>query len=214
MPYIVKKVKGKDIQFGNSTTTILDLDVKGLENENKAKKGSITYKEILEIKSRLGHLNFAKNINYIHDEARSDLIKSITHIENFYESIWERTLIELMFITNYYLGLIENTIYFEKVMKSSGDRFEYWFLNNVKYTMSNKIKDFYINLCIEGANNSSLEIFEEDVTLKSKEIVKIIELQHIDEIKNILNEQWRKSYDEYLERKEKNEEKRKALIFE
>lgn len=216
MPYIVKEVKSKEIKVGDSSTTILDLEntqAIAAEKEKNNKIGTLTYKDILEIKTKLGHLDFAKNLSYINDEKRIALIKEITEIENFYENIWERTLLELMFITGYYLKLIENEIFFEKIIKSSGDKFDYWFFNNVKYTMSKKIKDFYVDLCIQSAENSTLSIYEEDVTLKSKEIVGVIEFQHINEIKDILNEQWDKSYEIYLATKDKNEEKRKALIF-
>lgn len=212
MPYIVKEVKSKKIKVGDSSTMVLDLE--GSQNKYEQEKiGTLTYKDILEIRNRLGHLDFAKNLSYINDEKRLAIVKEITDIENFYENIWERTLLELMFITGYYLKLIENEIFFEKIIKSSGDKFDYWFYNNVKYTMSKKIKDFYVDLCIQSAENSPLSIYEEDVTIKAKEIVGIIEFQHINEVKTALNEQWDKSYEQYLATKEKNEEKRKALIF-
>ncbi len=105
MPYIIKNVKGTEIQKGVLVNDKKDSD--DFELANSEGKG-ITYEEIMKIKSSYSHLNSFNNLNYLNDNERVHLIKKIAEVDQFYQNIWERTLIELMFITNYYMSLISN----------------------------------------------------------------------------------------------------------
>ena len=142
MPYIIKDIKGTEIQKGVVVNDKKEKDSDNFELENSEGKG-ITYEEVMKIKSSYSHLNSFNNLNYLNDNERVRLIKGIADVDQFYQNIWERTLIELMFITNYYMSLISNLNSFEQIYKS-GTKFEYWFSNNVRYTMLEKIKEFYI----------------------------------------------------------------------
>lgn len=209
MPYIIKNIKATEIQKG-----VLVNDKKETENfelTNSEGKG-ITYEEIMEIKSSYGHLNSFNNLNYLNDNERVILIKKIAEIDQFYQNIWERTLIELMFITNYYMSLISNLNSFEQIYKN-GTKFEYWFSNSVRYTMLEKIKEFYIKTSRIYAEFSPIDIYEKDVEQKAKEIVLKIDNFHIKDVEHLLNVRWNETLTEYIEWNQKQEEKRKTMIF-
>ena len=107
MPYIIKDIKGTEIQKGVVVNDKKEKDSDNFELENSEGKG-VTYEEVMQMKSSYSHLNSFNNLNYLNDNERVRLIKKIAEVDQFYQNIWERTLIELMFITNYYMSLISN----------------------------------------------------------------------------------------------------------
>ncbi len=209
MPYIIKNVKGTEIQKGVLVNDKKDND--DFELANSEGKG-ITYEEIMKIKSSYAHLNSFNNLNYLNDNERVHLIKKIAEVDQFYQNIWERTLIELMFITNYYMSLISNLNSFEKIYKN-GSKFEYWFSNSVRYTMLEKIKEFYIKTSKIYAEFSPIDIYEKDVEYKAKEIILKIDNFHLKDVKNLLETKWNETFAEFIEWNQKQEEKRKTMIF-
>ncbi len=209
MPYIIKNVKGTEIQKGVLVNDKKDSD--DFELANSEGKG-ITYEEIMKIKSSYSHLNSFNNLNYLNDNERVHLIKKIAEVDQFYQNIWERTLIELMFITNYYMSLISNLNSFEKIYKN-GSKFEYWFSNSVRYTMLEKIKEFYIKTSKIYAEFSPIDIYEKDVEYKAKEIILKIDNFHLKDVKNLLESKWNETFAEFVEWNQKQEEKRKTMIF-
>lgn len=209
MPYIIKNVKGTEIQKGVLVNDKKDND--DFELANSEGKG-ITYEEIMKIKSSYSHLNSFNNLNYLNDNERVHLIKKIAEVDQFYQNIWERTLIELMFITNYYMSLISNLNSFEKIYKN-GSKFEYWFSNSVRYTMLEKIKEFYIKTSKIYAEFSPIDIYEKDVEYKAKEIILKIDNFHLKDVKNLLETKWNETFAEFIEWNQKQEEKRKTMIF-
>ncbi len=210
MPYIIKNVNGEEIQKG----VVISDNKKNegnFEIDGSQGKG-ISYDEIMKIKSSYSHLNTFNNLNYLNDNERVKLIKEIAEVDEFYENIWERTLIELMFITNYYMSLISNLNSFEQMYKN-GAKFEYWFSNNVKYTMLEKIKEFYIKTSIIYAEHSPINIYEKDVEQKAKEIAIKIDNYHLKDVKELLESKWNETLVKFNEWNEKQEQKRKAMIF-
>ena len=143
MPYIIKDIKGTEIQKGVVVNDKKEKDSDNFELENSEGKG-ITYEEVMKIKSSYSHLNSFNNLNYLNDNERVRLIKGIAEVDQFYENIWERTLIELMFITNYYMSLISNLNSFEQIYKS-GTKFEYWILHVPYICLEMRIK-YYCKL--------------------------------------------------------------------
>ncbi|MBD5423408.1 MAG: hypothetical protein HDR43_02845 [Mycoplasma sp.] len=210
MPYIIKKIEGEEINVNNQGVLILDKE-KNFKLEETHGSG-LSYEKIIELKSSFSHLNFLKDVNYLNDNERALIIQEIKDVENFYENIWERTLIELMFITQYYMSLISNLQSFDQIVKTN-DQFEYWFLNNVEYTMLEKIKEFYIKTCKAYADISTINIYEQDVEAKAKDIVNRIQKYHVNDVKEMLESKWDETYEEHKKWKIKEEEKRKTMIF-
>lgn len=215
MPYIVKKIIGEEIGLGDQRTLILDV-----ANSDKNEKDfrlisygrGLSYDQIELIKSRFSNVDFLKDINYINDKETMILMKQVENVERFYEITSEKTLIELMFITQYYLSLVSSLASFEKIFKN-GMKFDYWFSNNVKYTMLEKIKLFYISISKACANKISMDIYEKDVEAKAKELINKIENQHIREVEALLREAWEETYKEIVDWNKKQEKKRKSILF-
>ena len=211
MPYIIKDIKGTEIQKGVVVNDKKEKDSDNFELENSEGKG-VTYEEVMQMKSSYSHLNSFNNLNYLNDNERVRLIKGIAEVDQFYENIWERTLIELMFITNYYMSLISNLNSFEQIYKS-GTKFEYWFSNNVKYTMLEKIKEFYIKTSKAYAEFSPIDIYEQDVEHNAKEIILKIDNFHLKDVEHLLATRWNETLTEFIEWNQKQEAKRKTMIF-
>lgn len=216
MPFISKKLKSEEIEFGNKKTLILDIKktaeiTKELETEGLTGK-SLSLIEIRKIKETFGNLESFKDILIKDDKKWLTTLLQIKNIEEFYDIVWERTILELMFLSQYYLSLISNPQSFEIVLKS-GDEFEFWFKNNVKYNMLEKIKNFYLKLTRIYANKISIDIYEVDVEAKSKEVINEIKNNHLIQIKEFLSNKWDEAMNNYKVWIKKTQQKRKSILF-
>ncbi len=219
MPYIVKKLKADEIDFANKRTLVLDVKetnrmIKDEETEfiNKLKNRD-TYE--LEKVSKIfrGYSLFEEVV------ANKDAIKSfsielpqIETEEEFFEIVWNQTVFELMFISQYYLQLVSDSASFEKIIFGNNE-FDYWFENDVKYVMVEKIERFYRDLCRYYADRVSLNIFEIDVEAKTKEVADEIIFNHLVQVKSILESAWSTALIKFEEWQNKINKKRESILF-
>ena len=216
MPYIVKKLESELVDVANQKTLILDVEktaelTKELDLLGELGHG-ITYKEVLKLRESFGDLSSFQGLLVGENSKWISIIKQIENIEEFYNIVWERTIVELMFISQYYISLISTPQSFEKVL-NGGSEFEFWFLNSVKYNMLEKVKDFYMKTIRAYANNISLDVYETDVLIKAKEVMDEIENNHLNQVKDLLETTWNNTEIEYKKWLEKETNKRKTIIF-
>lgn len=214
MPFIRKKIESEKIELDNVETTILDVEkTKELVLQEQERVLSLSYKDIEDLRSKyVSNAAFQKILSNA-DERWTMIKKNIDNVEVFYEIIWSRTHLELMFLTRYYSSEIVNPLSFEMLIKNK-TKFEYWWINNVKYNLLNKLKIFYIKAAEIYANLVSVDIFETDVEMKAKEAIDNIEDIYLDDVKAYFEYEWNKSKKYYEEIfKSKQDEKRKSIIF-
>lgn len=221
MPYIVKKVEVDTIKLDNTKTLVLankENDEKSYEKDDEdihIELDEITYKQILEFQKKIGY-NYKKRNNkkniYINEQNQDKIYKHIDNIQEFYAILWERTIIELMFISQYYSSLISEHKSFEQILKGV-NQFEFWFNNNVKYNMLIKIRNFYFKIAEICANKITLNIYETDVEEKIKLILKDIEENHLVQIKEFLHSKWNESLAKHKEWLKNTMAKRKTILF-
>lgn len=218
MPFIKKHVIGEKIEFAGQEALTKDIEKTkeiSLEFSKLGLSGrGLTYKEALEIKNDFAHVDiFSKAAERALVKNNDiEILAQIKNINDFYEIIWERTVIELMFMSQYYLSLISTPQSFEKLVATK-DKFDSWFTNTVSYNMIYKIKSFYIDLVKIYASKTSLDIYETDLEIKVKEILEDIKNSHIKQIKVFLSEKWeesRKKFDEWIR---KENMKRNTVLF-
>ncbi len=217
MPFVTKRLESEEIDFGGRKTLILDVEkTHELSLSNRNIQG-ISYKDAIKFKENFRDMEAFKetvknNDSEVYWKNKEMVIAQIDNIEEFYDIIWERTILELMFISQYYLLLISNPASFENVYQGSKE-FEYWFLNNVKYNMLNKIKDFYIKTTIIYANKVSMNVYETDLDIKVKEILDEIENNHLKQVEGLLENTWNDTLEKYISWKEIQDNKRKSILF-
>lgn len=217
MPYIVKKLTTHEADVAGKKALVLDAQktaelTQELELNGELGQG-ITYKEVLQLKERFGDIAlFTKIAENNSDMKWLSTIKQAQNIEQFYDIVWERTILELMFMSQYYISTISEPRAFEQVLQG-GTEFEFWFQNTVKYNMLDKIKEFYIKTVEAYANNVSMDIYESDVLIKAKEVMKEIEETHLEQLKKVLESTWNDTYEKYLEWEKKEKARRDSIIF-
>lgn len=215
MPYILKDIVQDEIKIDETPTLILDVQQTKMKNENIIDKQNIkglSVKEINDIKNKYSDIDLFQKVLDKTEEEWESILKQIENVEEFYELVWERTLLELIFVTQYYIKSISDPKSFD-LISISNTEFEFWFNNNVEYNMLEKIKEFYVKTIENYANQVSIDIYESDTGEKTKEILKNIKNGHLTQIKNVLNNAWNEANENYKEWLKKEEQKRKTIIF-
>ncbi|MBR2848959.1 MAG: hypothetical protein IKL15_01185 [Mycoplasmataceae bacterium] len=215
MPYIVKKVEIDTIKLDNTKTLVLgDKEKKPYDDEEiNVELDEISYKQILEFQKKIGYGNKKiKQLIKINEQNKEMVYKHIDNIQEFYAILWERTIIELMFISQYYSSLISEHKSFEQILRGV-NQFEFWFNNNVKYNMLIKIRNFYFKIAEICANKTTLNIYETDVEQRVKLILQDIEKNHLVQIKEFLHSKWDESFEKHKEWLKTRTEKRKTILF-
>lgn len=212
MPFVIKKLESENVNIAETKTLILDMEKTSEIEKGLGLSKGLTYKEALDIKEKFSALEGFKGASVTKDSNWLTILKQIDNIEEFYSIIWDRTILELMFISQYYISLISNPQSFEQVLLS-GDQFDFWFDNNVKYNMLEKIKKFYLVVARIYANKTSIDIFETDVEAKAKIILDEIENNHLVQVKEFLRTTWETAAIRQKEWDKKQEMKRKTIIF-
>lgn len=215
MPYILKEIVQDEVKIDETPTLILDVQQTKVINKNidesKYVKG-ISVKEINELKDKYADIEFFQDVVQKSDVEWESILKQIENVEEFYNLVWERTLLELIFITQFFINSISEPKSFE-LLSMSNTEFDFWFSNNVEYTMLERIKDFYVKTIESYANQVSIDIYESDTAQKTKEILEKIESGHLSQLKKVLNNAWNEASENYKEWLKKEEEKRKTIIF-
>lgn len=219
MPYIKSRIQSENVVFEGVETTILDVEkTRELSlNEQKQKElsvNSLSYKDIEDLRDKYVSNEMFLKILESADERWQAIKKNVESIEIFYEIIWSRTHLELMFLAKYYTQELINPLSFELLVKN-GAKFEYWWENNVKYNFLVKLKKFYMDAAEVYANVSPINIYEKDVVFKAKEAIENIEDAYLLDVKKYLEFEWKKAKEYYDEVFSKiQEEKRKSILFE
>lgn len=216
VPYIVKKLETQEIEVGNRKTLILDVEKTMELTEEMSLNGELgkglTYKEAIQIKNNFGDLTLFKDLVNKSDSKWISIIRQIENIDEFYNIVWEKTILELMFMSQYYISLISKLESFEQVIKG-GAEFDYWFLNSVKYNMLEKIKDFYLKTTQIYANKVSIDVYETDIEIKVKEILDEIENNHLLQVRDLLKTTWNNTMSKFKEWEAVQNKKRRTIIF-
>lgn len=218
MPFIAKDLITEEIEFGNYKTLVLNSEkmmsmTKELSIDEELQQGGLSYKSILELRNIYGNFSlfsdFFKKNNKVE---KVILFKSIENVEEFYNILWERTIIEIMFISQYYFALISNLETFDQIVKV-GSSFGAWFKDIVEYNMIEKVKRFYLTLARVYANKLSFNIYESDIEIKLKDLVNEIKGAHLLQVKELLESAWNESMSKYDEWEKVQQAKRKTIIF-
>lgn len=214
MPLIRTKIKYEDILLENTKTLILDADkTRELLLEEEKEILGFSYKQVEELKSKYSLNKLSQKILENADEEWKNIKKNIESVEIFYEIVWSRVYLELMFLTNYFVQKLTNPNSFEIIYKNN-ERFDYWYKNNVKYVLLEKLKQFYIKVCYAYAKVSPINIFEKDFNYKSKEGTEIIEQSYLDDFELYLKYEWDNAYNYHINIfKDMQDKKRKSILF-
>ena len=216
MPLITSKIEADEVVVRNTKTLILDVTKTKELNEQEENDDSLglSYKQIEEMKERyVSNELFQEVLDHANTQYWHDVRKNVANVDIFYKIIWNRTRIELIFLSEYYINLLREPLSFEMLQKN-GVQFDHWFKNTVSYTILVKLRKFYDLAARKYANLVPVDIYEKDIEFKAKEAVENIEQAYLDDVKAFLRHEWNVAK-EYYETvfKKLQEEKRKSIIF-
>lgn len=214
MPLIKSKPESETILVEQVKTLILDVEkTRELMLKDEREILSFSYKQIVEIKEKYESEEMFNKLAEKADENWKAIKKNIDSVEIFYEIVWNRTSLELFFLTNYYTKKLLDPLSFENLYKNNGD-FNSWWLNHVVYTLMVRLKKLYIKAAYVYANVSPVDIFEKDIEFKAKEAMEIIEQSNLNDVKEFLEYEWSKAEEYHKDIFSKvQENKRKTILF-
>ena len=216
MPLIPSKVEADEVLVRNTKTLVLNVEKTKeliLQQEENEDLG-LSYKQIEEMKERyVSNEIFQDILNHANTEYWVGVRRTVENVDIFYKIVWNRTRLELIFLSEYYINSLRDPLAFELLQKN-GVQFDHWFQNTVKYTILVKLRKFYDLVARKYADLVPIDIYEKDIVFKAKKSVQTIEEAYLDDVKALLRHEWglaKEYYDNVF--KKLQEEKRKAIIF-
>ena len=173
MPFISRKVQSELIDFQGTRTLVFDQE-KTKELELNRGELSISLEEIKRLREKFHSNEKLSKMLEQTDDYWQKINQEINSVEFFYEIVWKRMQIEVLFLINYFTHELVNPEVFAQII-INGATYESWFVNNFKNVFLNKLKDFYMKVVKNYANKVSIDIYETDAEMKVKEVMDNIE---------------------------------------
>lgn len=215
MPLIPAKIKGDNIIIDDVTTVVLDVDkTQELAAQEQTDLLGLSYKAIQEMRNKYAtNEAFQQILNSTRDEYWIKTKKNVESVSIFYDIVWQRTRIELLYMSEYYTKELTDPLAFE-FLQNNLVQFTYWFNNTVKYNLLVRLRRFYINAAKNYAQLVPIDIYEQDIEFKAKEAIDIIEQSYLDDVQTFLKMEWNKAETYHRDVfKAAQEKKRKAMLF-
>lgn len=215
MPLIKNYVASEEIEAAGTKTMILDIKTtRELELSSKSLTKTISYEEIIDLRQRFGSIEVFNEILTRAEGEFEGLEEVIESVETFYEIVWRRTKLELLFIMKYFTNELQKPLAFEQIHKMN-DSFNAWFTSNVKYTTITRLRQFYLRTAKKYAEIAIIDIYETDIEAKAKEASQNIDEAYLDDYKEYLEYEFNNALEHHENvYKPAQQKKRDSILFE